>query len=297
MAINVALAQYPITYHQSFETWQNHTASWVAQAVNLGGKLLVFPEYGSMELVSVFSPEIKADLKLQLEALQGLLSRFQETFIALAKQYDCVIVAPSFPVKIEDKFVNRAYVFSATGQGFQDKWFMTRFETESWGISSIDKQLTVFDINGCRFGIQICYDIEFPIGSHLLAKEKANLIVAPSCTETIRGATRVHVGARSRALEQQVFVGVSQTILEATWSPAVDLNYGFAAVYSSPDAGLPEEGILTQGETNVAKWIVQALDFSKNDFLQHSGQVFNRKDMAAVEMKLSETILIKTVKL
>jgi predicted amidohydrolase len=42
------------------------------------------------------------------------------------------------------------------------------------------KVLTIFEASWGKFGIQICYDVEFPIGSQLLASEGAQLIVAPS---------------------------------------------------------------------------------------------------------------------
>ena len=69
-------------------------------------------------------------------------------------------------------------------------------------------------------GIAICYDIEFPLIAHAMARAGAELILAPSCTDTIAGANRVHVGARARALENQVYVAVAPTVGQAPWSPA-----------------------------------------------------------------------------
>jgi predicted amidohydrolase len=279
MELTIALAQYPITQHASFASWQKHTAGWVEDAVSRGAQLLVFPEYGSMELVSVFPPETQADLRWQLHALQNLRSRFCETFRSLARRHGVAIVAPSFPVLVnEHAFVNRAYVFGPNGEGWQDKWIMTRFENEEWGISPGERQLVVFETAGVHFGVQVCYDIEFPVGTHALAGAGAQLIVAPSCTEAVRGAARIHIAARARALEQQLYTAVAQTIGEAPWSPAVDVNFGYAAVYSSPDKNLPEDGILARGTAQEPSWLVHRIEPAYNDVIRHDGQVLNYAD-------------------
>ena len=54
MILNLAIAQYPITEHKNWDKWVLHTEKWVAEAVQQKAQLLLFPEYGSMELVSIF---------------------------------------------------------------------------------------------------------------------------------------------------------------------------------------------------------------------------------------------------
>lgn len=277
--LTIAAAQYPIKEHNSFADWQQHTAQWVASAAGQGAQLLLFPEYGSMELVSLFSPEIREDIQRQVLEMQSLCEQFCQVFEALAKEWEVVIVAPSFPVLEEGNIHNRAYVFSPKGLvGYQDKFFMTRFEDEEWGINSAPKVLALFEASWGSFGIQICYDVEFSLGSHLLHAAGASLILAPSCTEAIRGATRVHIAARARALEGQSYAVVSQTIGHAPWSPAVDINFGYTAFYCTPDRGMPEEGIISTMPPQTEGWLVQELDLSQVEVVRNHGQVFNHKD-------------------
>ncbi|EMR00726.1 carbon-nitrogen hydrolase family protein [Cesiribacter andamanensis] len=279
MKITVAAAQYPITEHSSLDHWRTHIARWVADAARRGGQLLLFPEYASMEMVSIFEHPIRSDIRRQVLELQSVREAFCQTFEALAREWQLIIVAPSFPVLEEGNIHNRAYVFGPQGlAGYQDKFFMTRFEDEEWGISCGPKVLTLFEASWGSFGIQICYDVEFSMGSHLLGTAGASLILAPSCTETIRGATRVHIGARARALEAQAYSVVSQTIGDAPWSPAVDINWGFNAVYCTPDLHLPEEGILTRMPPQEPGWLLQELDFTHIEQVRTGGQVFNYKD-------------------
>ena len=292
MEIVLALAQYPIVQHQSYDTWKLHIRKWVQHAIEGKAKIIVFPEYGSMDLTALFEDRIKADLKHQLDEIQDLLPGFIDFFQSLAKEFECIIVAPSFPVKIESSFVNRAFVFSESSFSFQDKHFMTRFEDEEWGVASSDGVLRVFKTRFGNFGIQICFDIEFPIGGQLLAEAGADLIVVPSCTETLKGATRVHIGARARAMEQQIYVGVSQTIGNSEWSPAVDINYGYTAVYSSPDGDFSDEGIEAIEEEQTEGWLITKLDTERNKEIRENGQVFNYRWSQTTEMRGQQTVEI-----
>lgn len=295
--MTVAAAQYPITEHTDFKNWAAHTERWVADAINQKADLLLFPEYGSMELVSIFPDEIRKDLRQQVIEMDSLKEQFCSVFSELAKKYKVILVAPSFPVIEGNKIVNRVFVFSSAGlAGYQDKFFMTRFENEEWGIESGDKVLTLFQTSWGSFGIQICYDVEFGLGAQLLGSAGASLLLAPSCTETIRGATRVHIGARARAMENQFYTAVSQTIGNASWSPAVDINYGFAAFYSTPDKDLPEEGILSSKTPQQPGWLLQELDFSLVEKVRNDGQVFNFKDLQRTTLNLTgEQIRISKV--
>lgn len=285
MEVRIALAQYPITFHQSLEDWKEHTEKWIENACLQGAQILTFPEYGSMELTSLFPKAVRTDLDLQMDQIQELLPYFIETFQGFAQKYQCIIVAPSFPVDLGNKTVNRCFVFSETTHSYQDKHFMTRFEDESWGISSSDGALRVFDTQFGKFGIQICFDIEFPIGGHLLAEAGADFILVPSCTETLKGATRVHIGARARAMEQQMYTGVSQTIGEALWSPSVDINYGYTALYSSPDGDFDNEGVLAKNKAQQPGWLIETLDLSKNREIRENGQVLNFKHSQKLEIR------------
>jgi predicted amidohydrolase len=138
--------------------------------------------------------------------------------------------------------------------------------------------LKVFDLGEAKIGIAICYDIEFPLIAHAMSVAGADLILAPSCTDTMAGAHRVHLGARARALENQIYVALSPTVGNAPWSPAVDENHGWAAVYGTPDRGFPDDGILAKGELDQPGWIAADLDFTKLRAARQTAQVFTRRD-------------------
>lgn len=98
----------------------------------------------------------------------------------------------------------------------------------------------MFDLNGVRAGIAVCYDSEFPLPVRAQREAGARLLLVPSCTDTRAGATRVRVGCMARALENRMFVAQAVTTGAADWSPALDTNTGEATIYAPMDRGFPE---------------------------------------------------------
>ncbi len=281
----IACAQYPIDAFADPGQWAGKVSNWVAEAAGQGARLLLFPEYGAMELASLLSANLQADLRGQIAALQELLPAFLARYAFLAQRHGVSIVAPSIPVLQDGAFVNRAHVFAPDGSlAWQDKRQMTRFEREEWIITG-GTELRIFDTGlGCRFGLAICYDVEFPLIARALAEAGADLVLAPSCTDTLAGLHRVHVGARARALESQIYVAVAQTVGEAPWSPALDVNRGLAAIYATPDRGFPDDGILARGEIDQPGWVYADLDIAALAAARANAQVFTRQDWARQQL-------------
>ena len=278
--VKIATAQYPIDFHKSFNDWKKKTIKWIEEASSQKAEVLLFPEYGAMELTSLLSESERLDLKNQAAKLKKFLNDFNELFRSKAIEHKIYIIAPSFPV-FHDEFqtTNRVYVFSPAGKiEFQDKFYMTRFEDEDWNIQSGESVVKVFKNNKFSFSISTCFDVEFPLQSMVAAqKGQAQIIFAPSCTETIKGAHRVHIGARARALENQIYVVVAQTVGLADWSPAVDINYGYASIYSPPDLNFENDGIVVQGSANVPGWIYSELNLDHLETVRSFGSVLNYK--------------------
>lgn len=272
----LALAQYPILSHSSEAEWQRHVLEFGSYA--FAAQIIVFPEYGSIELTSLLTQE-ERQIKNQVEALQKFRPLFLDTFSHLAHLTNALVVAPSFPTMESNGPINRAYVFGPTGElGYQDKHKLTRFEKEDWKIVPGTPFQTAFETGFGRFGINIGYDVEFPLFATELAKADVKLLLVPSCTDTFYGMNRIHLGARARALENQFYVGVSATIGEAAWSPVLDVNTGQALLCGPPDLGFPEDGLLAKGDVNRPSWILHEIDFKRIDRVRSTGSVLNWQD-------------------
>lgn len=274
----VAAAQYPIDRFSCWEEYEVKLTVWVESACAKGAKLLVFPEYGAMELASL-DPATTGDLFGSLAAVSDLLPRADALHAALAARHGVTILAASAPCAIDDgRYVNRARLFGPEGLiGFQDKLIMTRFENEIWDVTA-GQGVSVFDTQIGRIGIAICYDSEFPLIARAMIEAGAEIILVPSCTDSLHGYWRVRLGAQARALEGQCYVIQSPTVGLAPWSPAVDENHGAAAVYGPPDVGFPEDGVVAIGRLDEPEWVFAEIDCDKVTAARAEGQVLNVRD-------------------
>ncbi|QSA98038.1 carbon-nitrogen hydrolase family protein [Methylococcus sp. EFPC2] len=278
-AFRLATAQYDIGFLANWADYQGKAQRWVAEAAGQGAKLLLFPEYFSMELASLFPESVYKSLSGQLEALQTLLPQFIGLYTRLAQQYDVTILAGSYPVRQADGgYRNRAHLFRSDGSSdFQDKLQMTRFENEHWLITAGD-EIKVLDTEFGKIGVNVCYDSEFPMIARKQVELGADLILCPSCTDTVAGYHRVRIGCQARALENQCYVVQSPTVGLAPWSEAVDVNIGAAAVYTPVDYGYPDNGVLAIGELNQTQWVYADIDLATIAKVRQTGQVFNYRD-------------------
>ena len=279
MNVIIATAQYNISFLGTWENYQFKIREWVAEAAHQDAKILLFPEYASMELASLFPEEVYSSLAKQLEALQTLHQDYLTLFVELAQKYQCYIQSGSFPVRLESgEYHNRAYLFMPNGSFvYQDKLIMTRFENEQWIIQSGD-EIKTFDTEYGKIGINICYDSEFPLIARKQVEAGCVLILVPSCTDTVAGFNRVKIGCQARALENQCYVVQSALVGEAPWSEAVDINIGASAIYTPVDRGFPDDGIAAMGTLNAVQWVFGEINLADIETVRLEGQVFNHRD-------------------
>jgi predicted amidohydrolase len=275
----IATAAYPIDFLGDWQTYATKIARWVDEAVAGGAKLLVFPEYFSMELASLFAAEVYASLSAQLASMQTVLPDFIALFAGLAQKHRVTICAGTFPVRVDNgTYRNRSYLFHADGRHeYQEKVQMTRFENEQWLIEG-SNDVRVFDTELGKVGIAICYDSEFPLIARRMVEMGADVILVPSCTDTLAGYWRVRIGCQARALENQCYVVQSSTVGDAAWSSAVDVNTGTGAVYTPVDRGFPDDGVLVSGELNRSGWTFANVNPAALAQVRRNGQVFNYRD-------------------
>ena len=292
--LRIAAAQYPVAPVGSWAAYRDKLAAWVAEAAGAGATLLVFPEYGALELASLFPAEIHGDLARQLPALQELLPDFLNLHRHLADSHGVHILAATLPVRGADgRYRNRAHLVAPGGGiAWQDKLVLTRFERELWDLAP-GEELRVIETAIGRIGISICYDIEFPLIARRQAEAGADLILAPSSTGLLAGWRRVRIGARARALENQCYVVQAPTVGTAPWSPVVDTSRGAAAVYCTPDPGFfPEDGILAEGELDRPQWVHAELDFDLLRRVRSDGKVVTVQDWPRQERQAAAPAVV-----
>ena len=285
--ITIAAAAYPLDWFDTFEAYEAKIARWVTDAAGQGAQLLVFPEYGAMELASLGGAEVADDLEGALREVARHRPAVDALHARLAAEHDVHILGGSGPVYVGARPVNRATLYGPAGMiGHQDKQMMTRFEREDWDIIA-GAGMTLFDTVLGRIGVVICYDSEFPLLARQLAEAGCEILLAPSCTETRAGFTRVRVGAMARALENQCVAVHAPLVGKAEWCVGVEENTGRAALYGPPDHGWPDTGILAEGSRDAAGWTLATVSRAQIRETRANGGVLNHRDWAEQAEKLA----------
>ncbi|WP_289155655.1 carbon-nitrogen hydrolase family protein [uncultured Salipiger sp.] len=275
--MKLAAAAYQMDFLETWDAYVAKLTAWVEDAAGQGADLLVFPEYGSMELATLAGRATSGDLEASLHAVAERIPAVDALHAELAKKHGVHILAASAPVfddAIGPRPVNRARFFAPSGaMGHQDKQIMTRFEREDWDVVG-GGPLHLFETALGRIGVLICYDSEYPLLAR--AMSEADLILVPSCTEAEHGYHRVRIGAMARALEQQCVTVMSSTVGDCDWSDAVDTNCGMGGIFGPPDTGFPASGVLAQGRLNQPGWTIAELDLDAVARVRKDGVVLNR---------------------
>jgi predicted amidohydrolase len=276
--MKIAVAKYAIDAPQRFDDFAERQSRWLHEAAAAGACIAVLPEYLSLSLGATFESAIRGDLHASLAAIQRYRSAWLDLYAGLSRDSGMRIVAGTFLLDTGNgRYRNRADLFSPEGSHvWQDKLQLTGFEKKT-GVIERGDTLKVFDFDGVRAGIAICYDIEFPLPVRAQCEAGARIVLVPSCTDTAAGATRVQVGCLARALENRCFVAKAVTAGEAAWSPLLDINTGEATVYAPMDAGFPDDGILAVSSGKEG-WTYAGIDVAKLDDSRTCAQVANDRD-------------------
>ncbi len=97
--LKVAVAQYPNGQLSTMSEWHEKAASWVGRGADTGARLLVFPEYGAVEVAATFGSRIASDLQRTLSAVAGLADEMDACYAELAARHGVLILTPECPLR------------------------------------------------------------------------------------------------------------------------------------------------------------------------------------------------------
>ncbi len=290
--IRVSALQYFIRPVQTFTQFRDQVDAMVETAADYNCQLLVFPEYFTVQLLTLGN--VKRPIREQIEDLAKQVPAYKELLEGLARKHQIYIVGGSIPV-MEDSgglIYNDSFFFSPTGNiGVQGKLHMTRFEKEDWKISPRSR-LKVFETAFGRVAIAICYDVEFPEIARAAARQGAHVLIVPSCTDERQGFLRVRYCSHARAIENQIYVIQAHTVGSLPMVPAVSLNYGQAAILTPSDFAFSRDGILAEGNPNQEMMVIGELNLKTIAEARETGTVLPLLDSARSASVTAETEIV-----
>ncbi|MEZ6243066.1 MAG: GNAT family N-acetyltransferase [Phycisphaerales bacterium] len=287
----IAALQYYVRPIASFSEFREQVAGLVHTAADYDCDLLVFPEYFTVQLLTL--GDVRRPMPEQVRDLAKRTPDYIEVFETLSRECGLHIIAGSIPTPDpadEGKVYNDSYFFAPDGtHATQGKINMTRFEHEVWRVSPRDT-LRIFETPIGRIAIAICYDVEFPELCRAAAHAGAVILVVPSYTDDRQGFIRVRYCAQARAIENQMFVVNAATVGSLPMVPAVSLNYGQASILTPSDFPFARDGILAEGIPNQETMVIGevALDVLRRSRAQ--GTVRPLRDSQSMTPPRVETV-------
>jgi predicted amidohydrolase len=286
--LRVASLQYLIRPVSSFDQFRDQVEGLVDTASDYGCQLLVFPEYFTVQLLTL--GDVRRPIREQIRGLAADRDRFVNLMSDAARRHGIYVVAGTIPEVdgSSGKVHNRSYFCSPQGDvGVQGKLKMTRFEREDWNVCD-SRTLRVFETAFGRVAIAICYDVEFPEIARAAARLDAHILVVPSCTDDRQGFLRVRYCAHARTIENQMYVIHSCTVGSLPMVPAVSLNYGQASILTPNDFPFARDGSLAEGHPNQEMMVIGELNLRTIAEARESGTVIPLLDSHSVNDAIAQ---------
>jgi len=226
------------------------------------------------------------------EAIRGL-SQYTETivqkFTELAISYNINVITGSMPEIKNDLLYNVGYLCRRDGTVERfEKIHVTPDEARIWGMQG-GKSIQTFDTDCGKIGILICYDVEFPELSRLMADEGMDMLFVPFLTDTQNGYSRVRNCAKARAIENECYVAIAGSVGNLPKVHNMDIQYAQSAVFTPCDFAFPSNGIKAEATPNSEMILIADVDIDLLRELHQFGSVKNlldrRKDVYEVKKK------------
>jgi N-carbamoylputrescine amidase len=174
----VKIAAVQLTATDDIERTLRKASQLLEVAAHKGARIACFAEL----FASPWFPAERNDAHLALaEPLGGIVT---SRMASLAAQYGLAVVCPFFERDAAGRYYNSAALFDARGEtvGVYRKVHLPslRFWEEKHYFTPGDKGFPVFEVEGLRVGIQICWDNFFPEGFRMLALAGAQAVFVPT---------------------------------------------------------------------------------------------------------------------
>jgi predicted amidohydrolase/GNAT superfamily N-acetyltransferase len=273
--VRLGLVQWQMRHYKNLDELLSQVEYFVDAVSAYRSDFALFPE--------LFNAPLMADNNhlSPPEALRELASHTPDIlrrFCELAIAYNINIITGSMPEMIDDRPYNVGYLCRRDGTTERyEKLHITPAERRVFGWEK-GEQLKVFDTDCGKIGVLICYDVEFPELSRLLALDGMEILFVPFLTDTQDGYSRVRNCARARAIENECYVAIAGSVGNLPKVHNMDTRYAQSMVLTPCDFSFPPNGIKAQATPNTEMILVADVDLHLLHELHLFGTVRNLED-------------------
>lgn len=274
--VRVGLVQWQMRSYRTIDDLFEQIEFFVDAVSGYQSDFILFPEYFNAPLMARFNDESES------EAIRGLAQYTEEIrsrFVKLAISYNINIITGSMPQLKEDgRLYNVGFLCRRDGSyESYEKIHVTPDEIKSWGLCGGSK-IQTFETDCARIGVLICYDVEFPELSRLMAAEGMQILFVPFLTDTQNAYSRVKVCAHARAIENECFVVIAGSVGNLPRVHNMDIQYAQSGVFTPCDFEFPTDGTRAEATPNTEMILVSDVDLDRLNHLHTYGSVKNLKD-------------------
>jgi predicted amidohydrolase/GNAT superfamily N-acetyltransferase len=284
--IRLGLIQWQMRPYKSLDELLQQAEFFVDAVSGYRSDFALFPEFFNAPLMAennhLSEPEA-------IRELAGYTRQIVDKFSELAISYNINIISGSMPELQNDNLYNVGYLCKRDGTTERyEKLHVTPDEKKVWGMQK-GKQLQVFDTDCGKIGILICYDVEFPELSRLLADEGMDVLFVPFLTDTQNGYSRIRNCAQARAIENECYVAIAGCVGNLPKVHNMDIQYAQSMVFTPCDFAFPANGIKAEATPNTEMILIADCDLSLLRELNQFGSVRNLKDRRRDIYQLQKT--------
>jgi len=274
-SIRLGLVQWQMRTHETIKDVFEQVEFFVDAVSDYKSDFVLFPEYFNAPLMAKFNHLGES------HAIRELAKFTEETrkrFVQLAISYNINIITGSMPELRGNDLYNVGFLCRRDGTyETYEKIHVTPDETKSWGLSG-GKIIKTFDTDCAKIGILICYDVEYPELSRIMADQGMQILFVPFLTDTQNGYSRVRICAQARAIENECYVVIAGSVGNLPRVHNMDIQYAQSGVFSPCDFAFPTDGKCAEATPNTEMILVSDVNLDLLTELHTYGSVRNLKD-------------------
>lgn len=273
--VRLGLIQWQMRLYKDLDEVMQQVEYFVDAVSAYRSDFALFPEFFNAPLMSEYNHLSEPEAIRRLATYtEEIVKRFSE----LAITYNINIITGSMPEIVNNELYNAGYLCKRDG-GIErfEKLHVTPDEAKVWGLQG-GNELKTFETDCGRIGILICYDIEFPEVSRLLAKEGMDILFVPFLTDTQNGYSRVRNCAQARAIENECYVAIAGSVGNLPKVHNMDIQYAQSMVLTPCDFSFPTNGVKAEATPNTEMILIADVDLDLLRELNQFGSVRNLKD-------------------
>lgn len=273
--VRLGLVQWGMRPYDGWDDLTEQIEYFVDAVSGYRADFLLFPEYVNAPLMAEYNHLSEADA---IRRLAGYTDRMRDTLAEFAISYNVNIITGSMPEFKNDVLTNIGYLCKRNGEIERyEKIHPTPDEVKVWGMSG-GNQIKTFDTDAGKIGILICYDVEFPELSRLLAKQGMDILFVPFLTDTQNGYSRVRNCAIARSIENECYVALAGSVGNLPKVHNMDISFAQSVVFTPCDFSFPTNGIKAEATPNTEMILIVDVDLDLLKELHEQGSVRTMKD-------------------